>query len=494
MNVRRQAKATVISTTTFLSPLNDMISSVASTISISPAIAVASLTSIHRCQIVRSAATWFSSSVSVPGKRREASNELSRRHRSPRNHDITTSRPIHGMETTSLSNASFTDIEEIHRHAILDKQSTYIDPATGFTVFTELAHLKRGRCCGNQCRHCPYGWSSVRNDLNGGLTSNNAKAISGDSKGTGLLVKRILDGTYYENDGSSLNVFGNESSHATETVNGTQTHIVNPTNKEQGKGGSAGGALTSKNVPYTRTGDKGTAQLYTGERRNKDDIIFEALGTVDEVCSIVGVVYAKLAVSRENLQTGNASMKVAINGSQSSGGAKYGDLPEQLLEIMSRLFDVGSIIAKPSPKKSKVVDSINERRNNTGFNSRHTELLEDWIDTMTDKLPELTSFIIPTGSPASAQLHVARTVCRRAERRMVPLVHDATDNLDPAALAYVNRLSDYLFTAARFVNYCDDREEVQYRMAEHGEKDGSGRNTDVNATRERVVVKLKEKE
>ena len=113
---------------------------------------------------------------------------------------------------------------------------------------------------------------------------------------------------------------------------------------------------------------------------------------------------------------------------------------------------------------------------------------EEWIDTMTDELPELLSFIIPTGSPASAQLHVARTVCRRAERRMVPLVHDV-GTVDPAALAYVNRLSDYFFTAARFVNYCDGIDEVQYRVEERVLGDDSGKGA--NFHRERVVVKLK---
>lgn len=398
----------------------------------------------------------------------------------------TTSVPRH--EATS---SSIVDIEEIHRQAILDKQSTYIDPSTGFTVFTELAHLKRGKCCGNQCRHCPFGWSNVRADLDGGLgdasANNQTKVISGDSKGTALLVKRILNGTYYDND-DSTDISSRESSYNMETIDGEQPQMIHLTNKGQGKGGSAGGTLTSKNVPYTRTGDRGTAQLFTGERRNKDDIIFEALGTVDEFCSIVGVVYAELTVSREKLQTDNYSAEISDNHSQMSG-VRYGDLPEQLLDIMSRLFDVGSLIARPSPQAPKGMESINEKRN-AGFNAHHTAILEDWIDTMTEKLPELTSFIIPTGSPASAQLHVARTVCRRAERRMVPLVQEA-DNLDPAALAYVNRLSDYLFTAARFVNYCDDKEEVQYRSADHGIEGRNIRNN-LNGTRERVVVKLKE--
>ncbi|ACI64924.1 predicted protein, partial [Thalassiosira pseudonana CCMP1335] len=187
---------------------------------------------------------------------------------------------------------------------------------------------------------------------------------------------------------------------------------------------------------YTRKGDAGTSQLFTGERRDKHDDVFEAMGTVDELCSVVGVVYSQLMTSNEAL-------------------------PEQLLDVMSRLFDVGSHIARPAPKQAQQsnTEMVQTKR---PFHPHNTDLLEEWIDTMTDQLPELTSFVLPTGSPASAQLHVARTVCRRAERRMVPLVQ-RDESCDPAALSYVNRLSDYLFTAARYVNYCDGRDEMQYR-------------------------------
>ena len=468
-----------------------MISSLSS-INLAIVAKTSSLTPIRRYKLVRNTVTSFSSLVRVSKSRThpEDSYEFSNCYRSLQtNKKYKPSRSTNVMGTTfpshDTSATSIPDIEEIHRQAILDKQSTYIDPSTGFTVFTELAHLKRGKCCGNQCRHCPYGWSACNGYDASAKT--NAKVISGDSKRTGLLVQRILAGTYYSNDEYTRDASSRGSFHT--TINVAQTQIVGPTNMGQGKGGSAGGTLTSKNVPYTRTGDRGSAQLFTGERKNKDDIIFEALGTVDELCSVVGVVYAELTVAREKLRTGVATEEVANEVSRTSC-VRYGDLPEQLLDIMSRLFDVGSLIARPIPRTEKDTESVTETRQ-PGFYSHHTALLEDWIDTMTDKLPELTSFIIPTGSPASAQLHVARTVCRRAERRMVSLVQDA-NTLDLSALAYVNRLSDYLFTAARFVNYCDDTEEVQYRMAEqYGTEGGKNRN-DVSATRERIVVKLKE--
>ena len=406
----------------------------------------------------------------------------------------------HQCTSESEANAPITDIEELHHQAILDKQSTYIDPATGFTVFTELAHLKRGKCCGNQCRHCPYGWSNVRNE-NGGFNQNDTgRVVSGDREGAARLVKRILNGTYYEEeeeDECTMQNGGTTQQVSTEELNGThngrsqkcnnttddsesindrQNKTINSTSTiVVGKGGSAGGTLTSKNVPYTRKGDTGTSQLFTGERRNKDDVLFEALGTVDELCSIVGVVYAELNTPKTN----------------NSMATTYGNLPEQLLDVMSRLFDVGSHIAKPTPQNGQSEESsTGDKSKSSGFHSHHTSLLEEWIDTMTDELPELTSFILPTGSPASAQLHVARTVCRRAERRMVPLVQDER-TVDPDALAYVNRLSDFFFTAARFVNYCEDRDEVQYRREERGSDSTGSARKGVNFQRERVVVKLK---
>ena len=97
-----------------------------------------------------------------------------------------------------------------------------------------------------------------------------------------------------------------------------------------------------------------------------------------------------------------------------------------------------------------------------GVDSRHIDELEEWINEMTEILPELMSFVLPTGAPAAAQLHVARTVCRRAERRLVPLVVEE-ETCDPNALRYLNRLSDFFFVAARYVNYCEGQEEIQYR-------------------------------
>jgi cob(I)alamin adenosyltransferase len=104
-----------------------------------------------------------------------------------------------------------------------------------------------------------------------------------------------------------------------------------------------------------------------------------------------------------------------------------------------------------------------------GFDGAYIDELEEWIDVMTEQLPELSSFILPTGSKAAAQFHVARTVCRRAERCLVPLVVDLQVS-DPNAMRYLNRLSDFFFTAARFVNNNQGVEEIMYRRPTRSSK------------------------
>ena len=303
------------------------------------------------------------------------------------------------------------DIEELHRAALQKGSTTYIDPKTGFTVFTELQHLRRSdaQCCGNACRHCPYGWDNV---LNG--PKRQGKLKSGDVEA----AKRLL-----------------------EQIEMNRTHDDAKTKESNVKtGGRHGGKFTRKNVPYTRGGDQGTSQLFNGERRSKTDDAFEALGTVDELCTVVGVAHAELMSNEQE---------------------RYGELSEWLLEVMSRLFDLGTHVAKPKRQDEEEDTSFQADGVGGGFDQRHIDLLEDWIDVMTDELPELDSFILPTGGKGAAHLHVARTVCRRAERRVVDLVQAGV--CDPNSMRYLNRLSDFFFTAARWVNYREGREEILYR-------------------------------
>lgn len=358
-----------------------------------------------------------------------------------------------------MSTASSTvDIEDafeaLHTAACRAEERSYQDPTTGFTVFTEYFHLKRGTCCGNSCRHCPYGWANVK-------SGNRKLALveSGNKVQVQARLAEVMNGTdSASGGGESVETASADDDLLSDTGYFAQEEkkeeVVLPSPAEKKK--------SKKNVPYTRTGDAGTSSLLTGERRSKTDQAFHAMGTIDELCSQVGVVHAMIA----------ADSKDRDNVSELQA-----ELLEWLLDIMSRLFDIGSHVAKPPRRRDEEDDSFDFVANGVGdgFDVHHVELLETWVDTLTEDLPELRSFILPTGTVTSAQFHVARTVCRRAERTVVPLVHGERTVCDPNALRYLNRLSDFFFVAARWVNLRlgDDSDEVQYRRATRGSKQRS---------------------
>ncbi len=166
---------------------------------------------------------------------------------------------------------------------------------------------------------------------------------------------------------------------------------------------------------YTRTGDSGDTALLGGARVSKADRRVAAYGDVDELNAWLGLV---------------ASM------------APYNDLKAQLAGIQRDLFALGSRLADPA---HRVVD----RASKTAIGAADVARLESWIDELDAELPPLRRFVLAGGTPAGATLHVARTVCRRAERAMVELGAGA---FEPELLQYVNRLSDLLFTMARAAN------------------------------------------
>jgi len=125
-------------------------------------------------------------------------------------------------------------------------------------------------------------------------------------------------------------------------------------------------------------------------------------------------------------------------------------------EIQSRLFDVGSSIATPER------DTVKQKK--VAFDAQNTPLLEEWIDLLDAQLPRLTRFILPSGGLSSAKLHVARSVCRRAERVVVPLVQQEV--VESEVGKYLNRLSDFLFVAARYAAMKEGRTESTYKKGE----------------------------
>lgn len=178
------------------------------------------------------------------------------------------------------------------------------------------------------------------------------------------------------------------------------------------------------NVIYTRTGDKGTSGLGDGTRRPKTDARFVAMGDVDETNGAVGL--ARLAVQ---------------------GGADPGlaAIEATLARVQNDLFDLGADLCLPQAAGEAPGEALRVAVS-------QAEALERAIDAINERLAPLRSFILPGGSPGAAALHYARSVCRRAERSVVALAEIEGESVSPAALAYINRLSDYLFVAARAAN------------------------------------------
>lgn len=173
---------------------------------------------------------------------------------------------------------------------------------------------------------------------------------------------------------------------------------------------------------YTRKGDLGETSLFTGQRVKKNNPLMDALGNVDECNSAIGLAISLLP-----------------------NDAIFDDIINQLEIIQHALFDVGAAIATPRSSATPV------KIKKTRFDHEEIALLEKWIDEMTLQLPELKTFILPGGHPSGAQIHVARSVCRRAERTIIFLKDDADISQD--IYIYLNRLSDYLFTVSRKINF-----------------------------------------
>lgn len=272
----------------------------------------------------------------------------------------------------------------------------YTDPATGLSVFTRVAHINKGKCCGCRCRHCPYGHVNV--------------PLSKRSSG-GATTPQVAPAP-------PTLASSSESVRATEV----QRH----------------------SSVYTRTGDQGTSSLFTGERRGKESAVFHALGTVDELNSHVGLALAHL---RNIVSSASVQLCASNNDVQL--------LRRSLESIQRRLLHVGALVATPTTASTSSSSAVpHEPR-------EWTQELEQVIDRLDASLPQLSSFILPGGGNlASAQLHVCRTVCRRAERCVVELLrHEEAGYVGSKvheAAIFLNRLSDFFFVAARATTTKDE--------------------------------------
>jgi cob(I)alamin adenosyltransferase len=174
------------------------------------------------------------------------------------------------------------------------------------------------------------------------------------------------------------------------------------------------------NKIYTKTGDDGTTALGTGERRPKYDLRIETYGTVDETNATIGLVRIELTPD-------------------------LADLDAMLARIQNDLFDLGAELATPDDGTPKDYEPLR-------IVASQAERIEHDIDKLNIELKPLRSFVLPGGSRAAAALHLARTVSRRAERLMVALAAQEPERIGRPALIYMNRLSDFLFVASRWVN------------------------------------------
>jgi len=167
---------------------------------------------------------------------------------------------------------------------------------------------------------------------------------------------------------------------------------------------------------YTKTGDKGETSLANGQRVRKTDVRIEAYGTVDELNSWIGLLRAEIRQAKDEIRS----------------------METQLEWVQNKLFNLGAELSD-APGEWIVTEDVKQ--------------LEQWIDSMQAVVPKQRAFVLPAGSETVAGCHVARTICRRAERRMIEALAATT------ALQFINRLSDYLFILSRYVGYLNQEEE-----------------------------------
>ncbi len=175
---------------------------------------------------------------------------------------------------------------------------------------------------------------------------------------------------------------------------------------------------------YTKTGDKGETGLFGAGRVSKDSLRIEAYGTVDELNSFIGYAITE------------------INDAE---------LKKILFKIQNQLFIVGSDLAAPNEDKQGIIPRVKEE---------YIKEVENHIDFFSEKLEELKNFILPGGTKGASLLHIARSVCRRAERKIVKL--NKAEKVNPFIIIFLNRISDFLFVLARYENKINNQPDVNW--------------------------------
>lgn len=190
---------------------------------------------------------------------------------------------------------------------------------------------------------------------------------------------------------------------------------------------------------YTRTGDSGTTSLVDGSRTPKDHPRVDAYGDIDELSSALGLV--------------------------ASGKECPEEIRDEIRHIQNLMFSIGSYMATPSqeavnPEKTSESETPEWIRSFLGKLGEETEKLEGWIDSLDERTPKIRSFVLPGGSDEASRCHLARTICRRAERKAIALSRES--HVDPGVIAYLNRLSDYLFITARYLNFLTGIDDIAW--------------------------------
>lgn len=279
----------------------------------------------------------------------------------------------------------------LHREACKRRLDTYIDPESGYEVFT-AHHLRTRDCCGSGCRHCPWGHRNVpgrHKAQNSDITEKQGHLVRLESWELGLSIEK-------------------------------------PTSKN----------VIPKSRLYTRKGDAGFTNLYNEKWILKSEDVYDAIGDVDELNSAVGMAHALLSPESETLQ--------------------------QLEAVQAWLLDIGSALCTPRGDNHGGTSHERKLQRTKGVTHADVTVVEEFIDRADAQVSELKNFILPGGTPAASALHVARTVCRRAERRVWPLL--LAEHSDHVIGIFLNRLSDYLFVVARLEARVAGAAEKHYRI------------------------------